>query len=46
MRVLENAGMRLAGAPDRRRQLGEGRDTSVIYMMQRNESQRSELSTA
>jgi [ribosomal protein S5]-alanine N-acetyltransferase len=37
MRVLEKAGMRLAGALDRRRQLAEGRDTSVVYLLQRSE---------
>ena len=37
MRVLEKTGMRLTGALDHRRQLAEGRNDSVIYVVQRND---------
>jgi RimJ/RimL family protein N-acetyltransferase len=37
MRVLEKAGMRPAGALDVDRQLAEGRDASVVYLVQRND---------
>lgn len=37
MRVLEKAGMRPAGALDVDRQLAEGRDASVVYVVQRND---------